>query len=165
MNKSNVLQAIIATLEVQYQTAIDAAKEAHKTATDDETIAENKYDTFALEASYLAHGQSQRVLDCENNLRLFKTFPIKHFLATDVIDVGALVALTKQNAEACGTQMKHYFIGPSCGGLQVTVGNMDYMVISPQSALGQTLIGKYLDDEVRIPVAGQLIDYDITEIC
>ena len=62
MNKTNVIKTIIALLEVQYQTAIDAAKEAHSTATDDETIAENKYDTFALEASYLAHGQSQRVI-------------------------------------------------------------------------------------------------------
>lgn len=177
MNKINILQAIIATLEVQYQTAIEAAKEAHRTATDDETIAENKYDTFALEASYLAHGQSQRVLDCENNLRSFKALTTKIFTTDAAIAVGAAVTLSQIEELTSNTasiappsapqkieHTKYYFIGPSCGGLEITLTGKRYMVISPQSALGQILIGKYLEDEVTIPVAGQLVDYTITQV-
>lgn len=156
MNKIDVLKAIIALLEVQYTTAVAAAKQAHSTATDEETVAENKYDTFALEASYLAHGQSQRVIDCENNLRNFNTLPIKHWGEEDAIKVGALVTLINHDDER-----RQYFIGPCCGGVKVNVANQDCMVISPQSTLGQTLIGKYCGDEVSIPVAGQLVLHDI----
>ena len=62
------------------------------------------------------------------------------------------------------TANKHYFIGPSCGGLKVTVAEKDYMVISPQSALGKTLIGKYIDDEVTIPTAGELTTHEVIKI-
>jgi len=159
MNKVDVIKAIVFLLESQYTTAIMAAKQAHNTATDNETVAENKYDTFALEASYLAHGQSQRVIDCENDLRRFKTLPIKNFEEDSPIEVGAIVTLM-----AADNKSKHYFIGPSCGGLKVVVAQQDYMVISPQSALGQSLIGKYLDDDVVIPVAGIAVTHEISQI-
>ena len=44
-----------------------AAKRAHDTATSEENVAENKYDTLALEAAYLAQGQSQRVVQCQSD--------------------------------------------------------------------------------------------------
>jgi hypothetical protein len=40
--------------------AEQAVRAAHETATHEENIAENKYDTLGLEAAYLATGQARR---------------------------------------------------------------------------------------------------------
>ena len=39
-----------------------------------ESVAETKWDTFGLENSYLAHGQSVRVAECETDLAYFRKF-------------------------------------------------------------------------------------------
>lgn len=61
MNKQMLLDDIQEKLKLTLQAATEAAMRAYNTATDDENVAENQYDTLALEASYLAHGQAQRV--------------------------------------------------------------------------------------------------------
>ena len=60
MNKHAVLQLILEKLSVDLDIAQRAAQTAYETATDEENIAENKYDTLGLEASYLAAGQANR---------------------------------------------------------------------------------------------------------
>ena len=60
MNKKLLQKHILTALETNHQTAISATQQAHDTATHEENIAENKYDTLGLEAAYLAHGQAQR---------------------------------------------------------------------------------------------------------
>ncbi|KPC57834.1 Uncharacterized protein AC509_2176 [Pseudomonas amygdali pv. morsprunorum] len=52
MNKQDVLQSIIDKLEIDLDIAQRAAQTAYETATHEENIAENKYDTLGLEASY-----------------------------------------------------------------------------------------------------------------
>lgn len=56
MNKQDVLQRIIDKLNIDLDIAERAAQTAYETATHEENIAENKYDTLGLEASYLAAG-------------------------------------------------------------------------------------------------------------
>ena len=63
MNSSHKLQIIdliLDDLRQAYQGAMHAADQAHSAATDDQSVAETQYDTLAIEAAYLAHGQSQR---------------------------------------------------------------------------------------------------------
>ena len=54
MNKHAVLQLILEKLTVDLDIVQRAAQTAYETATHEENIAENKYDTLGLEASYLA---------------------------------------------------------------------------------------------------------------
>ncbi|WP_305844875.1 hypothetical protein [Photobacterium leiognathi] len=68
MNKQMLLDDIQEKLTLTLQAATEAAMRAYNTATDDENVAENQYDTLALEASYLAHGQAQRVEECKADL-------------------------------------------------------------------------------------------------
>ncbi|MDY7065315.1 hypothetical protein PsexTeo8_17450 [Pseudomonas extremaustralis] len=57
MNKHAVLQLILEKLAADLDIAQRAAQTAYETATHEENIAENKYDTLGLEASYLAAGR------------------------------------------------------------------------------------------------------------
>lgn len=60
MDKLWLQQQVLQRLADDLQRVEQAARFAHETATHEENIAENKYDTLGLEASYLATGQARR---------------------------------------------------------------------------------------------------------
>lgn len=159
MNKSLVIKTITKMLEERFETAVSAARQAYDAATDKETVAENKYDTFGLEASYLAHGQSQRVLDCENDLKQFLAMELKKFTADDEIAVGAFISLIDDMGKSI-----RCFISPCAGGQTFIFENLSCMLITPSSPLGKSLMGSYLDDEVKVAIGTDLKYYEITHL-
>ena len=60
MTKIELLATIINSLEADLALFFAAAKAAHEAATHEECAPDNKYDTTALEASYIAQGQANR---------------------------------------------------------------------------------------------------------
>ena len=60
MDKSLLQQQVLERLAEDLLQAEQAARAAHETATHEESVAENKYDTLGLEAAYLATGQVRR---------------------------------------------------------------------------------------------------------
>ena len=69
MDKQSIAQQVIEHLTGDLSAAEQAARVAHETATHEENIAENKYDTLGLEAAYLAAGQARRVEEIGLTLR------------------------------------------------------------------------------------------------
>ena len=116
MDKTRLHQTIITALEVVLDTSKKAAIQAHEAATNGETIAENKYDTFGLEASHLAAGQSRRVSACEENLKELNLLKVQDFKPESLISLGALVEL-----EDAQSDIKTLFLSPVSGGLKVIV--------------------------------------------
>lgn len=159
MNKNTLRQAIINAIRQDLETATKAADTARETATSKETVAENKYDTFGLEASYLAHGQSKRAAELLQAIDCYESLPFAQFTETEEIALSALVTL---NADEKGT--KHFFIGPDAGGLKVQWQDIEVMIITPHTPLGRQLIGKQLDDEVELIIKGQPALYQIIAI-
>ena len=71
-----------------------SARSAHAEATHEQSKAENKYDTRALEASYLAGGQSLQAAEIEQSIRQFESLEVREFEEAGTrLDVGALVRL------------------------------------------------------------------------
>jgi hypothetical protein len=64
MDKFLLQQQVLERLAEDLLQAEQAARAAHDTATHEENIAENKYDTLGLEAAYLATGQARRA-ECD----------------------------------------------------------------------------------------------------
>src|SRR6187431_2441771 len=62
-------------------------------ATHEENRPENDKDTRALEQSYLARGQAQRVAELQDALNLLKALELRAFSPESLIALGALVAL------------------------------------------------------------------------
>ena len=102
-------------------------------------MAENRYDTLGLEAAYLAHGQSDRILQLEEALRLFEQMEISQ---TREVTMGSLVELENERGEN-----SFVFVGPSSGGLKVTCSNLPIHVITPVAPLGQMLMGAQVGDD------------------
>ncbi|OBU17218.1 transcription elongation factor [Photobacterium aquimaris] len=159
MNKQVLLERIEAQLEQTLQIATEAAMRAYNTATDDENVAENKYDTFALEASYLAHGQAQRVAECKADIsayqHLFATMPTQQ----TTIVVGHLVSLEDQQGHA-----KKVFLGPAAGGLKFLINNEEVITVTPGSPFGEALLGREIDEEVDIHIGGNVLWFDVIDI-
>ena len=149
MNKRTLLKAIIAQLQAELQTFTRAAKSARAEATDEQSRAENKYDTRGLEASYLAAGQARQVSELESAIAAFEALSDRKFTVDEAIGLGALVEL-EQNGE-----WMHYFIGPCAGGTEAVCGKCEVLVITLQSPLGGQLQGRRQGDQLELTLGGK----------
>ena len=136
MNKAKLIEKILAHLAEEMELYFKVARASHEEATHEQSKAENKYDTRGLEASYLAGGQARQAAETKATVDVFRNLVPKKFGPKDPIDLTALVEVQM------GTETSHYFIAPRGGGIEVKIGKKEIFVLSPQSPLGQHLIGR-----------------------
>jgi transcription elongation GreA/GreB family factor len=159
MNKQDVLQLIIDKLHLDLNIAQRAAQTAYETATHEENIAENKYDTLGLEASYLAAGQARRVEEIRQSLLLYQKLLLTPFNESKGIQSGDLITLENH----LGVE-QYLFLGPDAAGLKIQHGEQVITVITSRAPLGQTLLGKQTGDELEITVNGSRQTFEVTQI-
>jgi transcription elongation GreA/GreB family factor len=159
MDKTRLHQTIITALEVVLDTSKKAAIQAHEAATNGETVAENKYDTFGLEASYLAAGQSRRVSECEENVKIFKLLEVQDFKPESLIRLGALVEL-----EDVQSNIKTLFLSPVSGGLKVSLNQLEVTLVTPSAPLGRALMGQGLGDDITVVMGHEKQSYIVSRI-
>ena len=147
MDKTTVLKKIAESLQSELETYIRAAKFSHDEATAEENRAENKYDTRGLEASYLATGQANKVMELETAISDFEE--LKDKPTSDSTDIGGLIKLDQEGS----TEL--YFIGPTAGGTEVEVDGMGILVITPESPLGSQLMGLKSGQKSTLDLAGR----------
>jgi len=145
MDKATLLTRIIEALETDMEVLRRAAQTAYETATAEENIAENKYDTLGLEASYLATGQARRTAEIRQALLTYQQLALRGYDTARGIQITSLVTLEDQD----GGQ-RRLFLGPEAAGLKIGEGHGLVTVITPRSPLGQQLMGKKVDDEVSL---------------
>src|SRR6266536_5700569 len=136
MNKTLLLEQVIARLTENLTVLERAARASHVEATHESSKAENKYDTRGLEAAYLAGGQARQAREILESIKVYCVLQLKEFGAKEPIDLSAVVEL--ETERTIGT----YFIGPRSGGLEVDYESAEIILITPQSPLGQQLMGK-----------------------
>ncbi len=156
IEKEALLDSIIQQLRQVHQMALEATQRAIEQATDKEAIARSKYETFGLEASYLAHGQARRVSECDADILAYRKLPRLEYGEDSVINQCALVTLVNQDDIE-----SQFFIGPSAGGIKVTHEDMTFLLITPSAPLGKAMIGKQLGDEFELDLAGRKQQYEI----
>lgn len=143
MDKTLLQQQVCEHLEADLAMAIRAAQTAHEAATHEENIAENKYDTLGLEASYLAAGQARRVEEIRQALQAWRTLQMRDFDEEQGIQLGALVFL--QSADG---RRQCLLLGPDGAGLKLPSAAGEIILITPRAPLGQQLLGLGVADEV-----------------
>lgn len=154
-----ILDAIIQQLESDLATALAASERAHQTATDKENIPENKYDTLALEAAYLAHGQSKRIEELHKSLLCYQKLSLPTFTNQTPIQLGALVTLE----DVYGTE-QCLFLGPDAGGLQLEHLQQKVMVVTPKTPMGKALVGCLIGDEISMVLANETKRYFVIDV-
>ena len=148
MNKRAIIQKITAKLVSELEVYFRAAQFSRAEATHESNKAENKYDTRGLEASYLARGQSKQAAELEAAIAEYQKLGVKKFGAGDAINIGALVELEH------GGESSLYFVGPRAGGTEILHDKKEILVITPQSPLGEQLMGKQAGDQPQLTFGG-----------
>ncbi|RTZ16084.1 transcription elongation factor [Vibrio aquaticus] len=157
MNKLELRQTILTLLQHKLAIAVSSAQRAMESATDEETVPEHKYDTLALEASYLAHGQAMRVQECEEEIRQMKELVLPD--TPEKVVLGSLVTLLDLDE-----QPRLFFLAPCSGGLKVECGEESLMLVTFDSPLGKAMRSKQVGDEVEYSVGSFTHCYDIESI-
>jgi transcription elongation GreA/GreB family factor len=136
VNKTALVRKIIARLTENLALLQKAAQASNAEATHESSKAENKYDTRGLEAAYLAGGQARQAKEIQDSITAYESLSIRPFSTGEAIDLTAVIEL---ETDGVGST---YFIGPKSGGLEVEHAGREILVITPQSPLGGTLIGR-----------------------
>lgn len=158
MNKSQLLKQIVVSLTDSLGLLEKAARASHAEATHESSKAENKYDTRGLEAAYLAGGQARLAKDLVDSIKIYESLALKEFAAGEPTDLTALVELESDGARSI------YFIGPKNGGLEVEFGRKQVTVITPQSPLGQNLMGKAAGSRWTAKLGGANVKYHLVSV-
>ena len=160
MIKEQIIEEIIAALDADLALFSTAAKTAHAAATHTECLPDNKYDTTALEASYIAQGQANRAQEIRVTLECYRTLTLHNFDDESPIRLTALVTLESDD----GT-VKRFFLGPLAGGMKIADGDKEVVVITPGSPLGRSLLGLRTGDEVRAGGDAAAMLFTVVAVC
>ena len=144
MDKRSLVGQILDRLDAELLRYAQAAREAQAGATDEQSRAENKYDTRGLEASYLAHGQSRQALETAQAREQLATLAVRDFVPGEPVGVGALVEL--EGADERGW----YFLAPAAGGTETVHEGREILVLTPQSPLGRAVLGKRRGERISV---------------
>jgi transcription elongation GreA/GreB family factor len=158
MNKRLVLKKIIRALEEHLEVLARAAHASHLEATHESSKAESKYDTRGLEASYLAGGQARQARDILEAIKEYQALPVRELGPEDAIDIGALVKLQ------ANTTSNLFFLGPKSGGLEIEHEGEEITVVTPQSPVGQNVMGKKAGEKWEAKVGGSVMKYRVVKV-
>lgn len=157
MTKSQLQQHILEQLQCDLLIAQRAAQTAYEAATDKANIAENKYDTLGLEASYLATGQARRLTEVQQALAALQQLPTSDFDPQRGIQLGALVLL------ADAGQQRWLLLAPDAAGLKIHTGEREIILITPRSPIGQRLLGLAPGDVFSLQIGAQLQHLEVLQ--
>lgn len=125
----------------------------------EETCAEDAKDTRAIEAQYLARGLAERAETLGAELGLLEAFVRPPQGGEGAIGLGALVTVENEQGEAI-----RYLIAPAGGGQKLELDGHILHVITPRSPLARQLIGRRVDDELRVERPRGSFDATIVDV-
>jgi transcription elongation GreA/GreB family factor len=158
IDKIELVAQIRQKLEAELQSITQAAKAAHEAATHEESKAEDSHDTRGLESSYLAGAAAQRAADIQQQIYLYKIMEPKAFKDGDAVGPTAVVEVENNGKRS------FYFIAPQGGGMKIQLGKHSIQVITPQSPLGDEIMGRKTGDILEIEAQGVAREYEIISI-
>lgn len=145
MTKDNLIANFCSQLEEKAQLMKSVLADSSEGANGDETKSEGKYDTRAIEASYLAEAQAEQLALAEESLSTFRNFHPPTYHINDKAGLGALVEVDQDG------EINFYLLAPTGGGAITNHLGCEATIITPNSLLYQNIIGKKLGDQLKQP--------------
>jgi hypothetical protein len=158
MDKRAILSALLEQLAGEIERATATANRSRQDATHAEARPENDKDTRALETSYLARGQAQRVVDLEQAERQVRFMTLREFGPDDPIDLSALVEVEADGARTW------YLITPAAGGRTLSHAGITIDVLTPEAPLGRALIGRMSGEDLELRVGSRVRELSILNV-
>jgi hypothetical protein len=156
--KRALIRLLQTSLAEEIASLTRAANSAREAATHEENRPENDKDTRAVEAAYLAGAQADRVRELEGISNALGFLPLRLFGEDEPIASAALIELDLDGARL------HCFMAPHCGGTKVELDGKQIQVITPQSPLGQALLGKSAGDVIEVRAQKGVREYEVVTV-
>ena len=157
ISKRRVLEVLQTELELRLRAAQLAAADAYAGATHDEAKAEDRYDTRALEQSYLTAGQNARIAELRQLLTALH-FYVPLLNQGPEVEPGALVDAVD------GSTLLRLLLLPLRVGERLQVDGVEILVVGTAAPLAQALLGKVVGDQVRVLAAGATREVEILAV-
>lgn len=158
-DKPKLIQSLIQSLEDELLALKTAAQATYQAATHEESKPENEYDTFALEASYLAGAQAKRAGEIDEVISMFKNLNLRNFAPHSEIDSTALVEVASEDHKK-----SLFLMVPLGGGFNLQFEGRHIQLITPHSLLGEALVGLKAGDVAEIEINGRLKEFEILQV-
>ena len=157
MDKPTLKAALLTRLDDDIDAALASSRSAQETASHEDNKPENQYDTLALEAAYLAHGQSERILRLQKERISLAKWPMPE-KGEPVVRNGSLLKLMSEDDET-----RWLFITP-VGGYQLLAEGQKILVISQQTPLAKKLMGKEEGEALDLTFNGVTTEWELAEL-
>ncbi len=147
-DKEALLDELRERLRARLRALTDSQATSQEGATHAEMRAEDPKDMRSTEASYLARGLAERVAQLRAALVRLEGFAPAPFPEEAAIGIGALVSLE----DDLGNEIVHFLV-PVAAGEKLGDPASPIVSVSPESPLGQELIGRRVDEsfEFELP--------------
>lgn len=155
-NKQSLKDELLKLLSDDLAQLEFAQSEASKAATHAEAKAESDKDTRAVEQSYLARGQAQRVEELRAAVADLNKMAVLPLKKTDPAGLGALLRIDEDGKEQL------LFLAPQRGGTRLAGGTVQ--VITPKSPLGEALLGAKAGDDCEVHLTKKVRELSVLEI-
>ena len=159
MDKKALRQVIVDKLRDELELLTRAALMARDEATHEESRPTSKFDTHGQEAAYLAESQARLAAEMRDSIVAYQTLPLAPYSPAQPVDLGSLISLENRG------RVSWYFVGPSNGGLDVSVDGQVVTIVTLQSPLGRQLQGARIGDAMQLPGRSTPVPWRVTAIC
>jgi len=170
VNKQELLKQLLKHLQQDIDTTLRAVNEAHALASHEQSKPENQYDTLALEAAYLAHGQSERIAELQRQVMLLNHFEFSDYSEDSRITVGALVCIedTEEGADSSNNSQQWLWLLPVAGGILLKLEGqgevLQIRTITLEAPLGEKLKSTSVGDEVVLNLGHKKKQFEVIEL-
>ena len=159
MDKRKLLNLVIDEVKLRFDALAKSALDAKDAATNEESKAENKYDTRGLEASYLAGAQAERSEKMKESLFHLQKIQDEDLKSSQQVALLSLVTLVDEDGA-----VKNLFIIPVQGGIKIELDNTTVQTITLSSPIGSLILGKKVEDEIVLKQGGSEKYFEIKSI-
>jgi hypothetical protein len=161
-SKADALKRFLEQVSSEIAAQMASARAAHQAATHEESKAEDRHDTFAIEASYLAAGQSARVMELEKVRTELEGY-LSGSRESDRVVPGSLLSYESDGA------IHWVLMAKSGGGFRTSLGTGGQevtlvQILSTTSPLGSELLGLRAGDEIEVEIRGSVREFRIQAV-
>ena len=157
IDKRKIIQHLIENLKRELHEVEAAAKSTKDLATADDLKSEGKYDTRAIEASYLASAQNKRVEELKLDIQLLEDIEVPE-TPSSTIQLGSLAVIS------CNGQERFYFISSTSGGSMLQIDGHSMLVISVFSPIGNEALGLSAGESFEVETPKEIRNYEVVKV-
>lgn len=155
IDKKVILEKLIENLQKELEEVESAANSSKDLATADDLKSEGKYDTRAIEASYLAGAQQKRVEELKIDIQMLEEIELQ---SSDQLQMGSLALIEHKG------QARYYFLTSTSGGTLLDINGQTVLVISVFSPLGSEALGLKKGESFEVETPKEMRSYKVLEV-